>query len=217
MIEAVIFDMDGLMIDSEPLWREAQATVFAKVGIHLSEADMIKTTGVKIDEIVERYYADTPWTVVGKEEVLNGIIETVIQLIRSKGETKKGLHEIIQFFSEKDIRLALASSSNYKIIYAGLERMGLKDVFEVIHSAEEEEYGKPHPAVYLGAARKLGLNPEACLALEDSVFGTISAKAAKMKVIAVPEIESPSFSIADLVLQSLSQFNMDHWTKLNTN
>ena len=102
---------------------------------------------------------------------------------------------------------ALASSSSYRIIDAVVDKFGLRNRFELIYSAQEEPFGKPHPGVYISAAQKLGVTPESCLAIEDSINGVVSAKAAKMKCIAVPEPAARNdrrYGIADVVLDSLN-------------
>ena len=102
--------------------------------------------------------------------------------------------------------MGLASSSTYRLIDCTLESLGLKDFFEVIHSAQEEALGKPHPAVYLSAAAKLGVAASGCLAIEHSLNGVIAAKAARMTVVAIPEAHQqsdPRFAVADHRLESL--------------
>ena len=102
--------------------------------------------------------------------------------------------------------LAVASSSQYRLIDAALDHFGLLDRFDLIHSAEDEEFGKPHPAVFVTAARKLRVVPRQCLVWEDAPAGVLAAKAASMACIAVPEEgegDHPSFGLADLVVRSL--------------
>jgi len=118
----------------------------------------------------------------------------------------------------KNVKIALASSSAYSIIDTVLNRLGIKEVFEEIYSAAEEEYGKPHPGVYLTTAKKLQIKPQECLVLEDSLNGVIAAKAAQMKCVAIPELfpdYHPKYIIADLVMKSLSEVNNDIWDKIN--
>ena len=100
----------------------------------------------------------------------------------------------------------MASSSQYRLIDAALAHFGLRDRFELVHSAEDEEYGKPHPAVFLTAAAKLGAPPRRCLVWEDAPAGVLAAKASSMTCIAVPEPgeeDHPAFGLADLVVGSL--------------
>ncbi len=218
MIEAVIFDMDGLIIDSEPLWREAEIEVFATVGIALDDERCRETLGLRIDQVVDHWYRRFPWTGPSQNEIADQVIQRMIALIYEKGEPKDGLAHALSFFHEKHLKLALASSSLYTVIFAVIERLKLSGVFEVIYSAEEEVYGKPHPGVYLSTAHKLGCLPHQCVALEDSLNGVIAAKAALMKCIAIPE-DFPSYSrkfaIADAVVGSLAEIGDALWCELH--
>lgn len=217
MIEAVIYDMDGVLINSEPFWRESEMEVFRSVGLHLTEEDCIKTMGLRIDEVLGYWYNLLPWTGKTREQVAKEMVDGVIERVISKGEPLEGVQYSIDFFKSIGLKLAIASSSHFRLIEAVLKRLGIRQHFEVIHSAEKEEYGKPHPAVYLHAAKELNINPLNCLVIEDSFNGLISAKAARMKTIAIPEhISSPSrFDIADLVLKSLAEINNEHIDYLN--
>ena len=114
--------------------------------------------------------------------------------------------------------LAIASSSPCRLLEAAVQRFHWEGVFQVINSAQQEAYGKPHPAVYLTTAEMLQVHPENCLAFEDSLPGLISAKAARMMCVAVPEEHNqhdPRFSLADVVLTSLLEFNPAVWQRLN--
>ncbi len=117
--------------------------------------------------------------------------------------------QILKFLSTKTTNIAIASSSEYSIIQEVVERLDIEKYFPIIHSAEEEQYGKPHPAVYLSACKKIGVIPEECITFEDSLNGVISAKSAKITCIAVPEDVNkgnPKFAIADIILDSLEDF-----------
>lgn len=219
MIEAVIFDMDGLLIDSEPLWHEAEIIAFEKVNIHLTRQDCLETTGMRVDEVVDYRYRRQPWEGAGKKEIAEDIIDNVIRLIQEKGELKDGAKQAIHFVQRLNVKVALASSSAYSVIRAVLDKFDLTPVFSVIHSAQEEPRGKPHPGVYLTACQKLNADPEACLAIEDSLAGVIAAKAAKMICIAVPEEawrDDKRFVLADLQLTSLHELNDVAWEKISS-
>ena len=213
-MKAIIFDMDGLLIDSEPHWHEAQMRVFPTVGIHLTVKDCQDTTGVRIDDVVRLRYEQKPWTGKSLETVEREIVDELIALMREKLVEKPGVREILSFFEAKKMPLAVASSSSYRIIDAALEKMNLRDAFPVIHSAEVEKYAKPHPAVYIHTAEKMKVKPIDCLAFEDSLPGVIAAKAARMKVVAVPEVARPQFAVADVQLGSLLEFTEEIWREL---
>ena len=218
MIEAVIFDLDGLLINSEPLWQEAETLVFKRVGINLTAELCQQTQGLRIDEVVNYWYQRHPWTNLTKLEVAELIVSQVIELIKTKGKPLAGVEQAIAFVKSKDVKIALASSSALKIIRAALQTLGLTEIFTEVYSAESEILGKPHPGVYLTTAHKLGVAPQSCLALEDSLNGVLAAKAAQMKCIAIPEAaqqNNPQFAIADYILSSLTEFNDLVWQELN--
>ncbi|MFA5916704.1 MAG: hexitol phosphatase HxpB [Candidatus Gracilibacteria bacterium] len=220
-IEGIIFDMDGLLIDSEPLWQEAEINSFKKVGINLTVEQTTKTTGLHVDEVVEYWYSLFPWNEkdLGKKEVSKNIVTMVKDLINSKGVEKAGVAKIISFLKSKNINnIAIASSSEYSIIETVINKFNIRDYFNVINSAQDEEFGKPHPGVYISTYKKMGLKPEQCLSFEDSLNGVISSKAAKVKCVAVPEIiniNNNKFLISDLIIKSLNDFGENEWLKLN--
>ena len=219
MIEAVIFDMDGLLIDSEPLWQQAEIAIFKQVGIILIPSMCLRTKGLRIDEVVEYWYNRYPWDKLSKLQVQEAIVDKLIEFIHTEGKALVGVNDAINYVKTKDVKIALASSSSYKIINAALQKLDIADDFEIIYSAESEPLGKPHPGVYLTTAEKLGVSPQNCLALEDSLNGVLAAKAAQMKCIAIPEMSenhNPKFAIADMVLESLQQLNDNVWDFVNS-
>ena len=218
MIEAVIFDMDGVLIDSEPFWQESEVDAFGRVGLALTREMCMETMGLRVDEVVDYWRRRRAFDECPSPELEDAIIGGVAERILSKGEAKEGVAYALEFFRERGVRVALASSSASRLIHAVTERFGLADKFECVYSAEEEEYGKPHPGVYLTTARRLGVAPAECLAVEDSFNGVLAAKAARMKCAAIPEPaqrHDPRFAIADVVLDSLADINMEVWRRLD--
>ena len=218
MISAVIFDMDGLLIDSEPLWRRAQAEVYSSVGINLTKKDMVQTMGKRIDEVVAYWYAKRPWTGSSQEEVKLEIINRLIELVQEEGIIMPGVIDTLDFFRGKEIPMAIASSSSRIIIEAVVDSLDIRNYFVELFSAEHETHGKPHPAVFIRTAEHLNIAPTNCLVFEDSPSGVLSAKAAKMKCIAIPDKEhfnNSSIQTADTVLESLDKFNLSIFNRLN--
>jgi mannitol-1-/sugar-/sorbitol-6-/2-deoxyglucose-6-phosphatase len=211
MQQAVIFDMDGVIIDSEPLWQTAEKQVFETIGIHLTTALCQQTTGLRTDEVV-RYWSDRqPWTTKSRQQVETELLAAVETLIHEQGRAMAGLTKILDQIRGSDLRLAIASSSPQHLIKTVITKLSLGDYFESVYSGFDVPHGKPDPAVYLAAAAGLGLLPQNCLAIEDSLAGCRSAKAAGMKVIAVPEPEShddEKFDIADLKVRSLLELDL---------
>lgn len=206
MLGAAIFDMDGLLIDSEPLWQRAERQLFATAGLELTSEMCQRTKGLRIDEVVEYWYSQKPWNRPSPGELSRLILDRVVQLVRTEGQPQPGARDAIDAARDVGLALALATSSPPALIEAVLDRLDLTGAFEVIHSAVDEPYGKPHPAVFLTAADRLSVAPTQCLALEDSLNGVIAAKSARMTCIAVPEAsdaELPGFAIADVVVSSL--------------
>jgi len=217
-IKAVIFDMDGLLVDSELLWIEADLKIFRKIGVPLTAPMTKETIGLREDEVVEHWFYRYPWTGPTKQEVLKEIIDEVIRLIKDQAQPMQGMDEVIKLFSSQNIPMAVASSSEDRIIDTVLTKFSLKDKMKVIYSAEHEHFGKPHPGVYITTAQKLGVSPSECLAFEDSPNGILSAKAAKMRCVAVPNIhviDKRVFNIADLIINSLKDFTFEHLKNLN--
>ena len=217
MLKAAIFDMDGLLIDSEPFWRDVEVRVFGRLGVPLTHDMCRETMGFRINEAVAHWRRAHPWDGPGDDEVADELIAGVIECIEREGQLMDGVVETIDFVAGQGARLAIASSALYRVIDAVLDRFGLRDRFEVIHSAEDEDLGKPDPAVYVTTAAKLGVRPDLCVAFEDSVNGVISAKAAGMQCVAVPDPSAASdrrFDMADFVLRSLRELDTDIWGAL---
>ncbi len=216
-IEAVIFDMDGLLVGSEHLWREAEAAALQAVGVPMTADDGRLTMGLRTDEVVEFWHARHPWESPSKIEVEAEIHRQVIELIVSRAEALPGAVATVELLAAAGYRLGLASSSSSDIIAVAVGKIGIAHHLQVLQSAEHEPYGKPHPAVYIEAARRLGVAAERCVAFEDSPAGLLAAKAARMRCIAVPDAAMrahPWFCIADLVLESLTGFRVEMLERL---
>ena len=135
-IKAVVLDMDGLMVDSEPFWRQAEMEEFAKVGLELTLEQCIQTTGIRIDEVAKYWFRRHPWNGPSPEEVAEKIILRVQELVLEKGEPLPGVNKVIEFVKERGLPLALASSSPMSLILTVLDKFEIKEKFDVINSAE---------------------------------------------------------------------------------
>ena len=203
--------MDGVLIDTEPVWRAAQSAVFAGFGVALSERDLLDSTGQPIEELIPvwRRRASAPdpaGTELTDAEIADLIIDQVIAHVTAEGQPMPGVTAAIALFERCGLRLAIASSSPLRLIDAVCDRLGLTRI-TVRCSAMDEARGKPAPDVYLTAARRLGVAAANCLALEDSPAGVASARSAGMRCVAVPDpllAADPRYREADLVLGSLT-------------
>ncbi len=217
ILDAVIFDMDGLLVDSEPLWDRASIEVFDEIGIPYEEEYFLESMGMRIDLILEGWYARWPWAGPSVTEVMERMVGRVVTLINEQGEPLPGALQTIDFFKDRGIPMAVASSSPYSVIAANIGALGIGDCLDVISSAGDEAYGKPHPAIYLSTASKLGVPPQRCLVFEDAILGVIAAKAAQAACIAVPGAAiagDKRLGIADYVLPSLAAFDEALWQEL---
>ena len=203
---ASIFDMDGLLIDSEVLWHEAEIEILGGLGVPLNIDGCRTTKGMFVHEVTRHWYGLYPWTGPAPDEVAVSVVDRVIELVYAKGRLKPGAEHALDLCARRGWPLAVASSSEYRLIDAALDHFGLRGRFALVHSAEEEAYGKPHPAVFISAATRLGVVPKRCLVWEDAPAGVLAAKAGSMACIAVPEAGEggrPAFGLADLVVDSL--------------
>jgi mannitol-1-/sugar-/sorbitol-6-/2-deoxyglucose-6-phosphatase len=217
-VEAVVFDMDGVLIDSEPTWRQIERDVFAGVGIELTDQELLRSMGVRIDQVVAARWERQPWEGPSPREVEEAVLDGMDAAIRERGALVEGAVEAVDRFRALGLKVALASSSPHRLIRAVLAAGGIEDRFDAIASAEEEELGKPDPAVYLTTASRLGVAPERCLAIEDSPSGVLAAKRAGMTCVAiVPDASGgPAFHGADLVVRSILELDDRVWEATGT-
>ncbi len=211
-MKAVIFDMDGVLIDSEPLWKIAEVEAFAKVGLDLSHTDCEETVGLRIDEVVKMWHKKVGWTSKTTQEVEDDIVDILIREIKEQGKALEGVMTTLEKIAASGLKIGLATSSYERIIHTVISKLDIGHFFDVLHSAEHEVHGKPHPSVFLSAAKKLQIQPTDCLVIEDSFNGVLSAKSARMKVVAIPEKTheyDKRLIIADKILPSLNHFSLD--------
>ncbi len=175
-----MFDLDGLLVDSEPLWHVAEVEVFGSHGVPMTVEMCTQTKGRFVSEAVRYWHERYPWEDAGIEEVADEILEAVAVLIESGLELKPGALHAIEECESRFLRLGVASSAPLRIIESSVRRFGLEDRFETLCSAEHEPAGKPDPAVFLTAAVRLGVNPGRCVVFEDSLAGVNAAKRAGM-------------------------------------
>ena len=211
-MRAIIFDMDGVLIDSEPLWRRAEREVFAEQGLILSDDDCKRTMGLRTDELVAYWYRQHRWLARTQAVVAAAIDARVAELIAAHGQPLPGAVDAVRAACDSGLPVGLASSSSLELIERVVRVLGLEGCFSVLCSGVDEERGKPDPAVYLTTASRLGVPPAGCVAIEDSVRGVQAAVAAGMRVVAVPtpdHLDDPEFDAAHLTLRSLESLSVD--------
>ncbi|MEP7141612.1 MAG: hexitol phosphatase HxpB [Ferruginibacter sp.] len=209
-LNTVIFDMDGLLIDSEPLWNEAADETFQRHGFRLTTAQHTTTTGMRTKEFIEWWFDRYQVLQEHVPDAEAAIKRLVIDKVAAKGKAMQGVGHIFNFFISRNFKIGLATSSPTTLIDVVVDKLGIRKYLNAIESASELPYGKPHPQVYLNCAEQLNSSPLECICFEDSFNGMIAVKAARMKCIVVPapyESQHIKFNAADLKLSSLQNFN----------
>lgn len=206
--DAIIFDMDGVLIDSEPLWKIAMEFVFGQYGSTLTHQDFQKTVGLRIDEVIAFWNDHEKWGLQDLQFVEDQIIHKLISLIEQHPQPLPGVLEMLAFLQTATQKIGLATSSSQKLIDTVLSCLEIAHYFDFTYSAEFEPYGKPHPGVYIKVAEELAVQPQRCLVIEDSFNGVLSGLAAKMKVCCIPEkthFPNPRLAVADFEFTDLGQ------------
>jgi HAD superfamily hydrolase (TIGR01509 family) len=211
LIEAVVFDLDGVLVDSESVWNEARRALTEASGGSWREDAQQAMMGMSSLEW-SRYMHDTLGVPMPPHEISEKVVAKLENAYRKRLPLIPGAREAVLRLAER-WPLGLASSANPPIIDLVLREAGLADSFEVTLSSEEVPNGKPAPDVYLEAARRLGADPSSCAAVEDSSNGLRSAHAAAMKVVAIPNATFPpapeALALADVVLDSIEKLDTE--------
>jgi len=208
MIKAVIFDMDGVMIDSEPLWEKTERILLARRGIDYSPEYRDQIVGLNQNDS-GRLLIDT----FNLEEIVIDIIDERVDILtgiyEEELELVPQLVPLLDDLRAENYPLAVASISPLRVVNFVLEMFSLDEYFHEVVSGDCAENGKPHPEIYIQAAMRLGVKPDECVAIEDSINGVKSAKAAGMFCIAIPDkrLSRDKFSEADMIMESLDELS----------
>ena len=209
--------MDGVLIDSEPLWQRCEIELLRELGIHITPEMQEATLGLTTEAMLNYWHLRYSWN-SPSDKVLGKRYEDRMEvLLRTEVPLMEGAEEVVRFFIDKNIPVALASCSNMSLIDAFLDRFGFRDLFDPVVSAADGQFGKPHPAVYLETATRLGIDPTQCLVIEDTFHGMIAAKAARMKTVVIPrgkEYDQLRFGAADLKIRTMHELNNEALNKL---
>ncbi len=211
MIEAVVFDMDGLLVDSEPLWQRARILAFGAERLRWTDADQQAVMGSSTlfwARMIQAKLGDHTPT----DEIIERVLDELVALYRQEVPLMPGANEILSLLHGR-YPLALASGSPYRLIQAVLEGAGWDGVFDPVLSTDDMPHGKPAPDVYLATLERMGVPAERAAVIEDSPNGILAGVAAGAKVIAVPGRDHPPsddvLRQASLVLDSLHDFTLD--------
>ena len=209
MIKAVIFDLDGVMVDSERVHIEAEKQTMLKYGVRISSEELRRYTGTTarfmFTELVEKYKLNTTF-----EKIFSEKEEILFKLMEKNVQPTKGIIELLEKLKRENIKLAIASSSHKRLITYVLEKLNIVDLFDSIVSSEDVIYGKPNPEIFLRAANELNVNPVECSVIEDSKLGVEAAKSAGMKCVGYrnPDSGNQDLSKADVVIDNFSALNL---------
>lgn len=215
---AVIFDIDGLLINSEPLWNKAANEIFRQYGISLTEDQYAITTGLRSKEFVAHWLAqfNVPTSEFSRAE--QKMIDLALNYIDKDATLMPGVEHIFQFFLQKDFKIGLATSSPTALIEWVKDKLGIRSFIHASSSAQTLPHAKPHPQVYMDCAALMYTAPLACICFEDSFYGMLAAKSARMTCVVVPSAEDlkhAHWAAADLKLSSLQNFGALHFNMLN--
>ena len=216
-MKAVIFDMDGLLIDSEPMWKSAERHVFSSLGVEVSDKLSSLTAAMTTREVTAFWFHHFPWQNRDLKLVEQDVIEMVGSLIKEHGVAKKGVLQTLELFQQHHCKIGLASNAPQALIPLVLGKLGITDYFDCIVSSSQVENGKPHPDVYLAALDELNTPASEALAFEDSVSGLQASTSAMIRTIVVPStepFESEAFHKAEYTLANLEEFNTELLSEL---
>jgi sugar-phosphatase len=204
--------MDGVLIDSEPLWYEAANDAFRPYSIQLNPIEYARSIGLRTNEFVDFWLKEYGVSSSMAPSIEQEINTLVINKIAQKGMVMPGVLATLEELKRRDYSIGLATSSPSTLIDVVVDKLNIRSYFSAFASAEHLPLGKPHPQVYLNCAAALDRLPSQCICFEDSFNGLISAKSARMFCIAIPAPEfrdQPRFQAADLILNSLEEFDLD--------
>ena len=205
---AVIFDLDGVLADSEPSWNQIDAKLLAEHGVTYRGEYHRNVLGVSYRLAVE-FYKNAFHISAPVEEMMRRRGEIATDFFANRVSLFPSAKMTLEQLREMKLPLAVATSSVSASARPLLERAGIRSLFSVLITGDEVQQGKPHPEIYLRAAKKLGISPEACLVIEDSLAGIAAGKGANMRVAAIPDtrfVDPREYEMkADYVLGSLSE------------
>ncbi|MDX6240809.1 MAG: hypothetical protein QOG10_5629 [Kribbellaceae bacterium] len=207
-LQAVLWDMDGTLVDTEPVWARVQIDLLTSFGATWTVEDALGLVGSDLADAVEVWMGAIPEGVISAEELADRMFGEVVRALKEEVVLRPGALELLQALKAAGVPCALVSASYRVMIDAVLSHLG-PDLFDVVVAGDEVRNGKPHPEPYLTAARELDVDPADCVVIEDSPGGTASGTAAGAFVVAVPQWVTIPEAPRRLVLESLAGVTPD--------
>jgi len=216
MIKAVIFDMDGVMINSEPLWEKTEKIMMARKGLDYTPVYREEIVGLGQKDSAKLLKSTFSLT-EDIEEIIKERISILLDIYNNELSLVNDLIKLLELISKNSYRVALASSSPLRVVKFVLNKFNLNKYFNPVVSGDMVKLGKPNPDIYLYTAERLGVTPKQCLVIEDSINGVNAAKNAGMYCVAVPDkrLDQKGFENADIVLDNLGLIKLSLIEKLN--
>jgi HAD superfamily hydrolase (TIGR01509 family) len=207
---AVIFDMDGLLLDTETLWHRSEVELFRRHGETFTWDDKMAVIGTGYAFTADYFARRLGQPPEAGPGLVDELVSLMHQEVRRQVDTRPGARELVERLRSHDrVRLGVASNSSRFLVDAALASAGLEGVFEAVVTSSDVQRAKPAPDIYLEACRRLGVTPAEAVALEDSASGVAAAKAAGQACIAVPQYAETDVSAADRVVDSLELLLLD--------
>ena len=202
--------MDGVIIDSEPLWEKSEKILMNNIGLEYNPVYRDKILGLNQNDSAQ-LLKDTFNLNRSIQEIIDERLKVLLKLYDSELKLVDGINKVISDSEKKGLKIGLASSSPMRVIDFVLNKFAIRRHFHSVVSGECTANGKPEPDIYLEASRQLGTEPGKCIAVEDSINGVISAKNAGMYCIAVPDprLDTEKYSRADLIVFQISELRLD--------
>ena len=211
MIKAIIFDMDGVLIDSEKIWDNAEKTVFSSYGISVTEKDQLLTRNMNMLEVSE-YWSKKAIRPFSLETSQQQVIEHVCQQIQKKPLAMQGALNLLRHIQLSNLPIGLATNAPKQVCSTVLTCLEIEAYFNSIQTADDVENTKPHPEIYLKSAENLQVEPHHCLVFEDSPTGVKAAHEAGMQVIYVNPRRMADASILTIIRSALNSLDQFSWS-----
>jgi len=214
MIKAVIFDMDGVIVDSEPIHIEAEKQTLLKHGVKITTEELRTYTGTtaefEFNDLIRKYrLKTTAKTLFDEKEVI------MFRLLEERTKPTKGVIDLIKILKQQGFKLGIATSGHRKLAHYYLNRLGIESLFDTVVCAEDITRSKPDPEIFLKAAQKLGIEPAKCVVIEDAKLGTAAAIKAGMKCIGYrnPNSGNQDLSKADWIVTDFTKLDFQELLK----